>query len=431
MTSYGWGRDPVDPTPQDPTDYGYGYAGVTIDPATGGVVTQQASLPTATKGSIYVDRTDGSDAEPTLQEQVDQFFASRGIDLESSGITDSSNMILQALASAGVDTSIPEVQEFAEDPVATKAFNDSLSGGTAWTPIVQSLATQFPSGTQSQYGAATTQLFGVSGPPAFHAPMGTPSVNAGQEDAQLKAGNFLGQNAEETAASNNQGAYYTNPSNGAIVYRNGVIMDPQTGSVYYPPDEKIAGSPVWMNKIRSSWSDGRIMEEKALLVKYGYLPKGSQKHADWDLSFQNGLTAFYNSKYSNYGKPVVADTGAGGYAGPGGTGSTSTFSNLRQVHATIQSDIISQYHTLFQRDPSDAELAKWTSFVISQGNKLQRGANGLSAGSAATEAENRALHTWRQTPEFGYRQDQEENTSLRDGIVGAVQASQAVMGGMG
>jgi hypothetical protein len=80
--------------------------------------------------------------------------------------------------------------------------------------------------------------------------------------------------------------YRTNET-GAVRFNNGVIADPDTQTVIYPPnDPAVVGSPAWLRKVQDEWSEDKVNAWRHRLREYGYdvakrgpLRSGPARHA--------------------------------------------------------------------------------------------------------------------------------------------------------
>lgn len=209
-----------------------------------------------------------------------------------------------------------------------------------------------------------------------------------------------------------------NPDNGAVLYKNGVIADPNTSQVLYKPGSSAAGSPGWLHHASTTWGGDRIKEWRSTLADMGYLSKQQQGSGQWDVTFQNALGEYYNNKYLNQGTPLAKDT----------TANAAPITNLRTLHSEITSDVRAKYREVFGQDPSAQDLQSWTQFVIASGNKMQHQAAASPSGpvgpsAAVSEAEASAFNTFQSSPQGQYRYNSaQENTQLHDSILSAVGA---------
>jgi hypothetical protein len=201
-------------------------------------------------------------------------------------------------------------------------------------------------------------------------------------------------------------SHYVGPQTGAIKYKNGVIADPAAGAVFYPPTEAVPGSPVWLRNAQQRWSKERIHATRDRLKRFGYpvAEKGG-----WDKELIDSLSEFHRNRYLNFGEalPLQAEEAQ---------------ERARQLidPATLDLRIVQQYQALYGDDPNDTELKSWRQMVFQEMNeRLGKGADPELALSGAEAAQELAF---RRDPQNKYfAESQEENTELRDQLLGTFQ----------
>jgi hypothetical protein len=320
--------------------------------------------------------------------------------------------ILAEWADLGVDVERSEVVIAASSNAIQNAY---LSNETLFKAMTESTVQQFASKARTEYFAVAQEL-GLSG---YEFPAPAPT-GAGAQLVRHKPGLEPAELPKDLLKPGED--YHEDPDTGGVIFKNGVIVD-AAGNVFYPPSKEVAGSRTWLNEARQTWDAVKIAKWKGRLADLGYLPREAVKDPTWNASFQGALSAFYDSKYENYGQALELDEAAGGY-GAGG----STFENLKTIRATLAAQVRDRYRSVFGEDPTDGEVAAWTETVVDLGNKLQR-RKGLSSGAAAGEAVARIGERLEGTPQAQFLQDaEEENTRLRDALSTAVVVTNSLAG---
>jgi hypothetical protein len=339
--------------------------------------------------------------------------------------------ILDLWESKGIDVSNPGIQELAHSNIdAYKTTPDvfqSVTAGLAYQ-VSQQITSPYAAlaartGFPTSFTRADLPQVGIQpegGGPPIHA------VGPGMAEG-LPAGSSV---SRPVVAP---GDYETGQESGAIRYANGVIADPETGEIAFPPNAAIPGSQQWFNETVMKWTPDQIKSWKEKLVNLGYLPKEVLKGKNVgviDQSFKGALVgdpgstspSYWRDYYLNYGQVVHQDSLSGG------SGGQNTITNLQNIRGGIENDVTTFYRDLYGIDPSKAELDNWTAKVISIGNRLQR-VKDLDPGTAATEAKARVTGKILKTPEAEFfTENMEENTRLRDMLVRSVQVANS-MGG--
>ncbi|HWO71222.1 MAG TPA: hypothetical protein VNP94_10785 [Actinomycetota bacterium] len=224
-------------------------------------------------------------------------------------------------------------------------------------------------------------------------------------------------------------SYTVHPETGWVMYRNGVLYDPATGSVVFEPNSAAPGSPypAWTEKV-FSWPEEKVREWKQRLRDFGYLTAEEAKGTEVDQAFLDGLRAYHIARYANFGRAIPLDASA---AAGGGAPSLTA----RDLQAQIRGAVREQFRRVFGNDPSDAELEEWTRFVTRtslqvQRRLMRRGVSEDRALSVATaEAEERFVERLETSPEATFlRESVEENTRLRDALAAAAAVGRSLGG---
>ncbi len=106
----------------------------------------------------------------------------------------------------------------------------------------------------------------------------------------------------------------------------------------------------------------------------------------------------------------------------------------KDQEAAIRNNVRSQFMAVFGDEPTDAELASWTRFVVTQASQLQRQymRRGVTEGTALSQAVSTAGETavnklWEDPLGIEMRQNEEANTRLNDGLRRAISATEGLL----
>lgn len=327
------------------------------------------------------------------KDQAHDVLVRAGAITPSSGYT--SGQVLKIFRDAGVDTSDPNVQTYANNisMVAVEQQAQQVRDMTSMYQQTSPLPGSYQTALTS-YGLRDTVVPKLQGQ---FGPEGGAKVGPRYPGVTGKA-NYV-------------------EKNGVFFYRNGVIADPNTGDVFMPPDAGFAGSPSWLVKAQN-WDQDKVENWRAQLYDQGY---AVGKKGAWDQSLTVATRSYYESKYLNGGNIVPYSST------PGGTGATgSPPVDLSVLSATIQNQVQAQYQSVFGQDPTPAELKSWTSFVVNTGMQLQKGGprKALDPSMALGEAEARAAKRIVNDPTAQASiSHAQENTRLHDALSSAISAT--------
>lgn len=140
--------------------------------------------------------------------------------------------------------------------------------------------------------------------------------------------------------------YAVGGETGAITYKSGVIADPATESVFFPPnDPTVAGSPAWLRKVQDDWSDEKIEKWRRKLSVAGYQVDPSGGYAK---DLKDALEEYHHYRYLNYGKPMKLRDGV-------------QEARVRDVYDPVETraDIANVLQTVFQDEPTEAEVEQF------------------------------------------------------------------------
>ena len=316
----------------------------------------------------------------------DEFVArckALGIDLNDPGVAP----ILQMLASTEVtgQTNIALVV----DVLVQQAMTAQWGGASPWTQAL------IESGFAEQVTAEAAAVEGARPSPYF----GPPAVPTPEFPYGLPPGEQV--------------------TTGWLMPADGVLVNPNDGTVTYDPNKAPPGSLPWTWQIQRTWDQNDINRWRARLVEYRYLPK-EEKKGGWDDNFVGALMEFHYTRYQNGGTAIPKTS-------EGGAASASDLMPMRNIRGQIANDVRDQFVRVFGDLPSQGELEEWVNFVIRTVMRLQRKA-GLSAPEAAAEAEARMFERLSTGPAATLLNEaEEENTALHDSILRTIYAMQGMV----
>lgn len=308
------------------------------------------------------------------------------------------------LTSAGVDTSNPAVQEILNNESARRVLFTPVGGGQ-----ISNLARRFPVNPQ------TAQYFQVADTYGLNDLQQNPVGNLLSE---IAFGGLKGQGVPASQAIADiypqDANFRTDPTSGATIFKNGVIVDPQ-GQVVMPPGKAVPGSLPWLQEVTRNWSEADITSWRKKLVDYGFLPKGSEKQKGWSVELRAALVNFHHARYLNGGKPIKSDTNA----------VRAQPTDLGPLRPVIEEEVRKQLAGTLGQLPGEAQVKQWTDFIVHQGMALQRQKQ-LTPSTALQVAESRAGNQVYNSPAGQYAVGVEENTSLADALHNAVMVTQGL-----
>lgn len=309
------------------------------------------------------------------------------------------------LTSAGVDTSDPAIQNLLNNESARMTILDPQISGL----FIGGLARRYPRDpTTAQYYhlADTYGLTETQVTPADPTSINFPLL--GQVDLPLSF------TQTQVPRAGDGGDFHTDESSGATIFKNGVIVDPQ-GQVVMPPGKAVPGSMPWLQEITRNWSQSEVSSWRKKLVDFGYLPKGSEKQKGWSVELRAALVNFHHARYLNGGKPIKSEK----------LDVAAQPTQLGPLRPVIEEEVRKQLAGTLGQLPGEAEVKKWTDFIVHQGMALQRQKQ-LTPSTALQVAESRAGNQVYNSPAGQYAVGVEENTSLADALHNAVMVTQGL-----
>lgn len=214
--------------------------------------------------------------------------------------------------------------------------------------------------------------------------------------------------------------FRTESPTGKILFRNGVIADPMSGQVIYPPTKgeanEIRGSEQWLLKIQKQWSEEEANKWRKKLISWGYDLQGQlAPGGGMALDLITALRDYHNTIYLNYGKPIKMR--------PGGTARRQIRKEVDM--ASIRANAAQWFEVLGLPDASDAEKDWIADRVIDSAIELVR--SGLPVASAVSKASNMELERFTETPvaeeAIEVSRKQETSTAFREKLIGVGQLS--------
>lgn len=199
---------------------------------------------------------------------------------------------------------------------------------------------------------------------------------------------------------------------GKILYRNGVIADPVSGEVQYPPNTQVAknirGSEPWLHSIQKDWSEKKSNEWRKKLIAWGYEPEGGlAPTGGMALDLIAALRMYHTTVYANYGDPIKAR--------PVGVDAKKKVRDSVDM-ATLRATARNLYGTMDLGDPSDAEAEQFADSVIQTAIEMVR--SGIPVAQAVSRASNKQQETLMESPTgeeaLRIQGAQETSTKLRD-----------------
>jgi len=263
----------------------------------------------------------------------------------------------------------------------------------------------------------------------FNSATGQPSPQPDQTTGQTQDA-LHGMGAPESAPNQAaQSGFDTNPANGDMHFKNGVLVtigpDGNPNPPFFPPGKSVPGSLPWVHAIQDNWTTSKIKEWQQKLNQMGY--SVGKPNGKFDTKLSGALQQYWRNYYLNGGKAIAA----GPAVGPTG----NTIVPLNSMRGTIQQDVKNQFVSIYGQQPTPDELANWTDFVMKTGMKLQQN-QGLAPSGAVSEAVNRKSTQVQDTPAAQWAYDESGspigpqakfNTGLSDALTNAVIATHGVM----
>lgn len=348
---------------------------------------------------------------PTQEEQVQQLLTKAGVTSVDPNTPMTADQILSLYKRSGIDIQDGRAQSSAQ---ALATAPDAQTQQATLQAAVPQLQEQIPADRGAyqqalqQYGLQNVQ---------FPAPATVDTSDRVGTGGDYRTGR--GPTPRQVREQNRNNNYIT--KSGVFYFRNGVIADPNTGNVYYPSKDSIAGSPIWMVDAQKNWSLDKVNQWRSQLREVGY---DVAKSGAWDSTLNAATQDYYKNKYLNGGNVLPLAPGA-----PGAKPERPPAFDLHQMNATIQNQVVQQFQSVYGQDPTDEELKSWTNRIIQIGMSLQRGgdATRMTPDAALSEAEARAARSIVHSPEGEAAiAHADENTTLHDALTTAIAATRGL-----
>lgn len=193
-------------------------------------------------------------------------------------------------------------------------------------------------------------------------------------------------------------SYVVNPENGAMLYADGTIVDPNTAVAIIRPGE--TGSALWLRTEVPKWDQARIDKWRKELFEQGYSVE--KEGSGVDDQFLSALFSYHQNRYLNGGEIVPL-------LSPEQMKMRATETRKESFsRAEARNAVRSMYQRQFAEDPSDAELEDWTEWFVSEGTKMAR--KGFTGDQLFTRAAGKATDTFLSDPAVkAETRDREEN----------------------
>lgn len=167
--------------------------------------------------------------------------------------------------------------------------------------------------------------------------------------------------ANPTATGNPGMQYVVNPENGAMLYSDGTIVDPNSGVAIVRPGE--IGSMLWLRTQVPKWDEGKVAKWRETLFDQGY---EVQKEGGIANDLIDALFAYHQNRYLNGGEIVPLLTPE--------QMKQKAVETRREAfsRADARNAVRAMYQRQFGEDPSDASLEEWSNWFIAEGTKMAR-----------------------------------------------------------
>lgn len=209
-----------------------------------------------------------------------------------------------------------------------------------------------------------------------------------------------------------QSSFTMGGQTGGVRFKNGVIANPQTNEIYFPPADDVVGSEPWLRVVQDKWSQEKVNNWRAKLAAFGYQVDKEGPFAD---DLKGALRDYHHNRYMNYGKPIpLGGAGAEGDREKYGnvTSDAELLQHARGTAVQLLGENASEESIEFLRQREEQLVRKY----------LRKGKAGPNAlGRATAEAANE----FEQLPETklftNAAADIEENTALKDSLISVAQ----------
>lgn len=232
-----------------------------------------------------------------------------------------------------------------------------------------------------------------------------PSADEVRDNPELAAASRFSRDDPRVANLRMQGDVAFSRVTGKLIYRDtGVMVDPATGEVEYPPDAEVPGSPLWLRQT-ASWSKAEATKWRTKLVKFGY---EIAEEGPVDQLLQASLADFFAARYIN-GKDIPLEV--------------RKMEDIDRAFdpAPLRNNARALYQTLFSDNPTDDELQKMEQFVKREAVEMLKKGKTEDPNQAIALSQERYIDKVQSSPEaelFGEMEEQEEmSTKLRDSLI--------------
>lgn len=215
-----------------------------------------------------------------------------------------------------------------------------------------------------------------------------------------------------------------NEQTGWTMFANGTLVGPN-GEIAFDPSRAAPGSQAYQTQVMSSWTEDEVKSWRSRLADAGYLDPEKRKIRGIDVELQEAFREYQYARYLNGGK-AIPRTGDSGNAG---RFADRPLFDYGEISHTISNSVYDHLRSLYGVEPDQAEVKRWTQFVIRHGMELQRKYRRDDVSSYAELGKQEAIETFvsrTQKQAAPYHEDLEENTELRDALARAA----SVAGGL-
>lgn len=365
--------------------------------------TKQAEATAASTGGKVTDVQQGLD-----------YLQKQGIETDPNKLNIS---IQDEFAAQGLDVSNPTIQLIIQNA------GEALQNPQQLQATIYQLQ-QNPDNL-SEPATAYSQAFAESG---FDSPYNPQPAPGASQLAAFEAREGGGRGITPTDISGPPSPYEMQGTTGWLQFKNGVLVNPTTGVVTYDPVSLAAGSPRWFRETVSSWDEDKLVEWRKRLHEFGYLDKDAAKIKGSNSVFLAALQAYQDNRYRNGGKPLMGDPAIA----KGSREERAKLVNVREeMGAQIRNTVRQTYRNIYGTDPTDGEVAAFSSTIFETAMELQRKYRNKyddpNVGAAVSEATERQVEKMEGSPEATLlRESDEENTRLRDAMERAVIATRGL-----
>lgn len=278
---------------------------------------------------------------------------------------------------------------------------EALKNDPTFGPLLNTEAGQALLMGQQEQSPAGQDYFTAVAP---FAPLEGSGIFAGgtAQDPELAAQQrFAIERAEGQGFTRGEG-YVTEQSTGRVLFDNGVVYDPATGQVSFPPGKKVPGSEDWRREV-IDWDKKRVQKWRSTLNNLGY---GVAEKGGVDQPFIAALQRYHTDRYSNYGRIVPAESQVG------------RRQEARQAIDRVQLAVEAEgwVNQAYGREASESETEFWADKFMQKFLDLVD--KGVDPSQAAQGATTRVQKQITGTPEGVASQEQletlEEKTTIRD-----------------